>query len=289
MLGFVLGDMYGRWPLLTPPPRLGKHFPLPAGYQCYGRVSAAMMTIDTLLATPYPQKLYRDLVYGHVVERQRRLFAEHIVLARPAQGEELERSIERSFISTAVPVGLLAMSEEIALLTAPRPKKSHPQWAALCKVIDCTVMLLFYAKVIRQRNAVLANISHQFGYQPEVSLRARVASATEGDHEAFIINIMTGIAHADSFKESLENGIKMGMRDPAFFCIVGAIASTLWGVPKVWAYQVSQFIQREHDLYLQLLSRCETRAGRRQINLVPPKPPFFAPVRQQVARLFNSA
>ncbi len=100
---------------------------------------------------------------------------------------------------------------------------------------------------------------------------------------------MTCIAHSNSLKEALENASRMGIQEPAFFCIVGAIASTLWGVPRQWAYQASQLIHRSHHHYIQNLLRCETRAGRRHINLEPPKPPLFAPVRQQMARLFRGA
>lgn len=289
MLGFVLGDMYCRSGSLRPPPRLGKQFPIPPEYQLRGRVSAAIMTTETLLDTPYPQKKFRDLVYGAFIERQRRLFAEHVVIAPLESDQNLELSIDLSFISTAVPIGLLAISEEIALLTAPRPVKTHPHHQALCQVLDCTAMLMFYAKVIRQRNAVLDNIGHQFGYQPGAELLARVGKGGDDDYQAFMINVMTCIAHSHSVKEALENGVKMGLREPAFFCIVGAIASTLWGLPKPWAYQVSRFIHHQDPHYIQTLLRCETRAGRAQINLVPPKPPLCAPVKRQVIRFFRNA
>ena len=61
-----------------------------------------------------------------------------------------------------MPIGLLAISEEIALLTTPRPTQTHPHQEALSQALDCTAMLMFYAKVIRQRNAVLEHIGHQF-------------------------------------------------------------------------------------------------------------------------------
>ncbi|MFM4746569.1 hypothetical protein ACUVMQ_00695 [Aeromonas veronii] len=247
------------------------------------------MTIESLLDTPYPQKQFRDLVFGAFIERQRRLFGEHVIVARMEGEEGLELSIDLSFVSTAVPVGLLAISEELALATAPRPKKSHPHYEALCKAIDCMVMLMFYGKVIRQRNTVLENIGHQFGYQPAATLTARVGKGGEDDYDAFMVNIMTCIAHSNSLKEALENASRMGIQEPAFFCIVGAIASTLWGVPRQWAYQASQLIHRSHHHYIQNLLRCETRAGRRHITLEPPKPPLFAPIRQQVVRLFKGA
>ncbi|MBV7436621.1 hypothetical protein KW821_05120 [Aeromonas sp. sif2416] len=289
MLGFVLGDMYCRSGSLRPPPRLGKHFPPPPDYQLRGRVSAAIMTMETLLDTPYPQKKFRDLVYGALIDRQRRLFAEHVVIAQLESDQDLELSVDLSFISTAVPIGLLAISEEMALLTAPRPSKTHPHHDVLCQVLDCTAMLMFYARVIRQRNAVLENIGHQFGYRPEAELRARVGAGGHDDYVAFMVNVMTCIAHSHSFKEALENGVRMGLREPAFFCIVGALASTLWGIPKPWAYQASRFIHRQDPHYIQILLRGETRTGRGQINLVPPKPPLCAPVRRQVIRLFRSA
>ena len=289
MLGFVLGDMYCQTSGQRLPPRLGKSFPIPADYRLRGRVSAAIMTIESLLDTPYPQKQFRDLVFGAFIERQRRLFGEHVIVARMEGEEGLELSIDLSFVSTAVPVGLLAISEELALATAPRPKKSHPHYEALCKAIDCMVMLMFYGKVIRQRNTVLENIGHQFGYQPAATLTARVGKGGEDDYDAFMVNIMTCIAHSNSLKEALENASRMGIQEPAFFCIVGSIASTLWGVPRQWAYQASQLIHRSHHHYIQNLLRCETRAGRRHINLEPPKPPLFAPIRQQVVRLFKGA
>ncbi|WP_233462617.1 hypothetical protein [Aeromonas caviae] len=79
------------------------------------------------------------------------------------------------------------------------------------------------------------------------------------------------------------------MHEPAFFCIVGALASTLWGVPKPWAHESSRFIQRQHPHYLQILLRGEARVGRRQINLEPPKPPLCAPVKRQVNRFLKWA
>ncbi|WP_349918923.1 hypothetical protein [Aeromonas veronii] len=289
MLGYILGDMYCRTCTLRPPPRLGKHFPLAPDYQLRGRAGAAIMTMETLLDTPYPQKKYRSLVYGAFIERQRRLFAEHVVIAQMEGSQDLEVAIDLSFISTAVPIGLLAISEEIALLTTPRPTKTHPHHDVLCQVLDCTAMLMFYAKVIRQRNAVLENIGHQFGFGPEPELVARVGNGGEEDYVDFMVNIMTCIAHSGSLKDALENGIKMGLREPAFFCIVGALASTLWGVPKPWAYQVSLFIQRHHPHYLQILQRGEARVGRTEINLVPPKPPLCAPVKRQVSRFLRWA
>lgn len=39
-----------------PPPRLGKHFPLAPDYQLRGRTGAAILTMETLLDTPYPQR-----------------------------------------------------------------------------------------------------------------------------------------------------------------------------------------------------------------------------------------
>ena len=102
-------------------------------------------------------------------------------------------------------------------------------------------MLMFYAKVIRQRNAVLEHIGHQFGYRPQAGLVARVGHGGEDDYAAFMVNVMTCIAHSGSFKEALENGVRMGMREPAFFCIVGALASTPVGVPKPWAHEISPF------------------------------------------------
>jgi len=207
MLGFVLGDMYCQTSGQRLPPRLGKSFPIPADYRLRGRVSAAIMTIESLLDTPYPQKQFRDLVFGAFIERQRRLFGEHVIVARMEGEEGLELSIDLSFVSTAVPVGLLAISEELALATAPRPKKSHPHYEALCKAIDCMVMLMFYGKVIRQRNTVLENIGHQFGYQPAATLTARVGKVGEDDYDAFMVNIMTCIAHSNSLKEALENAI----------------------------------------------------------------------------------
>ncbi|MGY3902212.1 hypothetical protein ACW5XF_07045 [Aeromonas lusitana] len=289
MLGFVLGDMYCRLGSYRPPPRLGKHFPIALEYQLRGRVSAAVMTIETLLDTPYPQKKFRDLVYGAFIDRQRRLFAEHVIIAQLESSQDVELSVDLSFISTAVPIGLLAISEEIALLTAPRPTKTHPHHDVLCQVLDCTAMLMFYAKVIRQRNAVLENIGYQFGYQPATELSARVGTGGDDDYEAFMVNVMTCLAHSHSLKEALENGVKMGIREPAFFCIVGAVASTLWGIPKPWAYQISQFIQRHNAHYIQILLRCEARVGRAQINLVPPKPPLCAPVKRQVIRFLRGA
>ncbi|MGL5505836.1 MAG: hypothetical protein ACRDCL_20105, partial [Aeromonas veronii] len=219
MLGFVLGDMYCQTSGQRLPPRLGKSFPIPADYRLRGRVSAAIMTIESLLDTPYPQKQFRDLVFGAFIERQRRLFGEHVIVARMEGEEGLELSIDLSFVSTAVPVGLLAISEELALATAPRPKKSHPHYEALCKAIDCMVMLMFYGKVIRQRNTVLENIGHQFGYQPAATLTARVGKGGEDDYDAFMVNIMTCIAHSNSLKEALENASRMGIQEPAFFCI----------------------------------------------------------------------
>lgn len=289
MLGFVLGDMYCQGGSLFLPPKLGKHFPIPLGYQLHGRVSAAIMTIETLLNTPYPQKRYRELIYGAYLERQRLLFAEHVIVARLEGDEGLALSIDLSFIATAVSVGLIAISEELALLTAPRPKKAHPHYEVLCKVIDCVVMLMFYGKVIRQRNAVLEDIGHQFGYHPAPDLTARIGKGEGDDYEAFMVNILTCIAHSGSFKEALENGARMGMREPAFFCIVGAIASTLWGIPKLWAYQASQLINRSHPYYIQNLMRCEARAGLSQVNLVAPRPSPFVWLWQQVARLFKDA
>jgi len=289
MLGYILGDMYSRSCSFRPPPRLGKHFPLSPDYQLRGRAGTAIMTIETLLETPYPQKKFRDLVYGAFIERQRRLFAEQVVIAQMESSQDLAIAIDLSFISTAVPIGLLAISEEIALLTTPRPTKTHPHREELCQALDCTGMLMFYAKVIRQRNAVLEHIGHQFGYRPQAELVARTGKGGEDDYVAFMVNIMTCIAHSGSLKEALENGIKMGLREPAFFCIVGAVASTLWGVPKPWAYEISRFIQLHQPHYLQILLRCETRVGRAQINLVPPKPPLCAPVKRQVSRFLRWA
>ena len=130
----------------------------------------------------------------------------------------------------------------------------------MSQALDCTAMLMFYAKVIRQRNAVLEHIGHQFGYRPQAGLVARVGHGGEDDYAAFMVNVMTCIAHSGSFKEALENGVRMGMHEPAFFCIVGALASTLWGVPKPWAHEISRFIQRQHPHYLQIL-RGEARGG----------------------------
>lgn len=56
MLGFILGDMYSRTSGFRPPPRLGKHFPLVPDYQLRGRTGAAILTMETLLDTPYPQR-----------------------------------------------------------------------------------------------------------------------------------------------------------------------------------------------------------------------------------------
>ncbi|WP_270664977.1 MULTISPECIES: hypothetical protein [unclassified Aeromonas] len=205
------------------------------------------------------------------------------------EGQDLAIAIDLAFISTAVPIGLLAISEEIALLTTPRPTQTHPHKVALSQALDCTAMLMFYAKVIRQRNAVLEHIGHQFGYRPQAGLVARVGHGGEDDYAAFMVNVMTCIAHSGSLKEALENGVRMGMREPAFFCIVGALASTLWGVPKPWAHEISRFIQRHHPHYLQILLRGEARVGRRQINLDPPKPPLCAPVKRQVNRFLKRA
>lgn len=289
MLGFILGDMYSRISGFRPPPRLGKHFPLVPDYQLRGRTGAAILTMETLLDTPYPQKKFRALIYGAFIERQRRLFAEQVVIGRMEEGQDLAIAIDLAFISTAVPIGLLAISEEIALLTTPRPTQTHPHQAALSQALDCTAMLMFYAKVIRQRNAVLEHIGHQFGYRPQAGLVARVGHGGEDDYAAFMVNVMTCIAHSGSFKEALENGVRMGMHEPAFFCIVGALASTLWGVPKPWAHEISRFIQRQHPHYLQILLRGEARVGRRQINLDPPKPPLCAPVKRQVNRFLKWA
>ncbi|MGS3162150.1 hypothetical protein ACB283_21170 [Aeromonas caviae] len=54
MLGFILGDMYSRTSGFRPPPRLGKHFSLAPDYQLRGRTGAAILTMETLLDTPYP-------------------------------------------------------------------------------------------------------------------------------------------------------------------------------------------------------------------------------------------
>ncbi len=77
--------------------------------------------METLLDTPYPQKKFRALIYGAFIERQRRLFAEQVVIGRIEEGQDLAIAIDLAFISTAVPIGLLAISEEIALLTTPHP------------------------------------------------------------------------------------------------------------------------------------------------------------------------
>ncbi|MGL5031085.1 MAG: hypothetical protein ACRC5V_06865 [Aeromonas sp.] len=288
MLGFILGDMYCQRGEQGLPVRLGADFPIPANYCLRGRVSAAIMTIESLLDTPYPQKQFRKLVYGAFIERQRRLFGEHVIVARMEETAGLALSIDLSFVSTAVPIGLLAISEVLALATAPRPKSCHPHYETLCKVIDCMVMVMFYSKVIRQRNTVLENIGHQFGYLAADTLLARASNGGADDYDTFMVNVMTCIAHAHSLKEALENAHKMGMQEPAFFCIVGAIASTLWGVPAQWAYQASQQVNRVHPHYIQQLIRCEARVGRSQVTLEPPKVPLFAPFRHWVGRLFNA-
>ena len=92
-----------------------------------------------------------------------------------------------------------------------------------------------------------------------------------------------------SSKEALENGARMGIREPAFFCIVGAIASTLWGIPKLWAYQASQLINRSHPYYIQNLMRCEARAGLSQVNLVAPRPSVLAWLWRKITCLFKGA
>jgi hypothetical protein len=42
------------------------------------------------------------------------------------EGQDLAIAIDLAFISTAVPIGLLAISEEIALLTTPVPPRPIP-------------------------------------------------------------------------------------------------------------------------------------------------------------------
>ena len=231
MLGFILGDMYSRTSGFRPPPPR-QALPLVPDYQLRGRTGAAILTMETLLDTPYPQKKFRGLIYGAFIERQRRLFAEQVVIGRMEEGQDLAIAIDLAFISTAVPIGLLAISEEIALLTTPVPPRPIPIRRPWSQALDCTAMLMFYAKVIRQRNAVLEHIGHQFGYRPQAGLVARVGHGGEDDYAAFMVNVMTCIAHSGSFKEALENGVRMGMHEPAFFCIVGALASTPVGSPQ---------------------------------------------------------
>lgn len=288
MLGFVIGDMicksYGHQKSL----RIGNRPEFSREHPFRGRVSAAIMTIETLLDTPYPQKKFRDLVYGAFIDQQRRLFAEHVVATQHVQDDHLEKSIDYAFISTAAPIGLLAISEEIALHTAPRPKKSHPAYDELCKAIDAIVMTLFYAKVIHYKNAVLENIGYQFGYQVSGELHETHVDESMNDYDRFVTRVLTCIHHAHSLKQALENALLMEEHDPAFFCLVGTIASTLWGVPRDWAYQVSTLVQQHNPAFIHILRRAEARTGRAQVNLTAPKPPLLAPVRRQFDRLFKA-